>query len=250
MILPEPFPPDHNPLVRKLESILALTDEERQALLALPMQVAVIRKDQDIVREGDRPSRSFVILSGFTCTYKASGEGRRQIVAFGIPGDMPDIQSLHLKVLDISVATLSPCSVGFITHEALWDLCMRCPRIAAAFWRETLVEGAVFREWLLNVGRREAYARMAHVLCELLVRLRAVGLVEDHACTLPITQVEFADALGASTVHVNRVVQELRADGLIELKGERLSVLDWEKLKQAGDFDPTYLHLVQERAAA
>ncbi|PVE25301.1 Crp/Fnr family transcriptional regulator [Microvirga sp. KLBC 81] len=211
------------------------------------MQVAVLKEDQDIVREGDHPSRSFTILSGFTCTYKMTGDGQRQIVAFCIPGDVPDVQSLHLKVLDISVATLTPCSVGFITHEDLWDLCMRYPRIAAAFWRETLVEGAIFREWVLNVGRREAYPRMAHVLCELLVRLRAVGLVEDHACNLPITQGEFADALGVSTVHVNRVLQELRADGLIELKGDRLKVPDWEKLKQAGDFDPTYLHLVQER---
>jgi CRP-like cAMP-binding protein len=250
LALPQNSHADHHPLIRKLESIFSLTGEERQALLDLPMQVSVIKEDQDIVREGDRPTRSFTILSGLTCTYKMTGEGKRQIVAFGIPGDVPDAQSLHLKVLDISVATLTPCSVGFITHEALWQLCMRHPRLAAAFWRETLVEGAIFREWVLNVGRREAYARMAHILCELMVRLRAVGLVEGHACTLPITQTEFADALGISTVHVNRVLQDLRADGLIELKGERLNIPDWEKLKQAGDFDPLYLHLVQERPAA
>ncbi|KLK93207.1 Crp/Fnr family transcriptional regulator [Microvirga vignae] len=241
---------DHHPLVRKLESIFTLTDDERQAVLDLPMQVAVIEEDQDIVREGNRPSRSFAILNGFTCTYKMTGDGKRQIVAFCIPGDMPDVQSLHLKVLDISVATLTKCSVGFVTHEALWDLCMRHPRITAAFWRETLVEGAAFREWILNVGRREAYHRMAHILCELLVRLRAVALAEDHVCDLPITQVEFADALGISTVHVNRVLQELRADGLIETKGTRLIIPDWERLKQAGDFDETYLHLKQGGAAA
>ncbi|KLK89912.1 Crp/Fnr family transcriptional regulator [Microvirga vignae] len=250
MAAPQNSHPDYSPLIRKLESIFALTDDERQALLDLPMQVAVLAEDQDIVREGDRPSRSFTILSGFTCTYKMTGDGKRQIVAFCIPGDVPDVQSLHLKVLDISVATLTPCSVGFITHEDLWDLCMRYPRIAAAFWRETLVEGAIFREWVLNVGRREAYPRMAHVLCELLVRLRAVGLAQDHACNLPITQGEFADALGITTVHVNRVLQQMRADGLIELKGDRLKVPDWETLKQVGDFDPIYLHLVQERPAA
>jgi CRP-like cAMP-binding protein len=250
VIVPAPFPPDHNPLVRKLESIFPLNDDERQALLDLPLQVNVLKEGQDIVREGDRPSRCFVILSGFTRTYKATGDGKTQIVAFGVAGDIPDLQSLHLKTLDISVATLTPCSVGFIAHEDLWDLCMRYPRLTAAFWRETLVEGAIFREWLLNVGRREAYHRMAHMLCELLVRLRAVGLAEDHACNLPITQGEFADALGVSTVHVNRVLQELRAHGLIELKGERLHVPDWEGLKQAGDFDPIYLHLVQERPAA
>lgn len=202
------------------------------------------------MREGNHPSRSFTILSGFTSTYKVTGDGKRQIVAFGIAGDIPDLQSLHLKVLDISVATLTPCRVGFIAHEDLWRLCMGHPRIAAAFWRETLIDAAIFREWVVNVGRRDAYTRMAHIFCEMLVRLQAVGLAEDRACKLPITQAEFADALGTSTVHVNRVIQEMRADGLIELSGDRLNIPDWEKLKQAGDFDPTYLHLENAQAAA
>ena len=120
---------------------------------------------------------------------------------------------------------------------------MRHPRIAAAFWRECLVEGAAFREWVLNVGRREALPRMAHVLCEMLVRLKAVGLAEDHVCDLPITQGEFADALGITTVHVNRVIQQMRAEGLIETRGSRFIVPDWVRLKEVGDFDPIYLHL-------
>ena len=242
--------PEDNLLIRKLESIFTLTDKERKALQNLPMQIAVIKDDQDIVREGDSPSRSCLILSGFTCTYKVTAEGKRQIVSFNIPGDIPDLQSLHLEVLDNSLGTLTPCRVGFITHEALRDLCVRYPRITAAFWRETLVDASIFREWLLNVGRREAYNRMAHLLCELLVRLRAVGLADDHACNLPITQAEFGDAIGVTTVHVNRVLQELRADGLIQSKGTRLSVPDWHKLTKAGEFDPGYLHLVREDAAA
>jgi CRP-like cAMP-binding protein len=233
----------YSPLVRKLDSIFPLSGEEREAVLDLPMQIAALKEDQDIVREGDRSGRSFQILSGLTCTYKMTGDGKRQIVAFGIPGDMPDIQSLHLKVLDLSVATLTPCSVGFVPHDALWDLCLRHPRLCAAFWRESLVEAAAFREWVLNVGRREAYPRMAHILCELLVRLRAVGLAEDHVCDLPITQAELADALGITTVHVNRVLQQMRREGLIETKGSRVAVPDWEWLKAEGDFDPTYLHL-------
>ncbi|SCY66598.1 Crp/Fnr family transcriptional regulator [Microvirga guangxiensis] len=240
----------YNPMIRKLESIFKLTEDERQALENLPMQVAVIKDDQDIVREGDCPSRSCLILSGFTATYKITAGGKRQIVAFGIAGDIPDLQSLHLKVLDISLTTLTPCQVGFITHEALRDICTRYPRIAAAFWRETLVEGAIFREWVTNVGRREGYNRMAHMLCELLVRLRVVGLAEDHTCDLPITQSEFADALGVTTVHVNRVLQQLRADGLIKLKGDRLNIPDWDRLKEAGEFDPAYLHLENNQAAA
>jgi CRP-like cAMP-binding protein len=237
-------------MIRKLESIFTLTDDERQALENLPMQVVVIKENQDLVREGDSPSRSCLVLSGFTCTYKMTGNGKRQIVGFSIPGDVPDLQSLHLTVLDNSISTLSPCRIGFITHEVLRDICTRYPRIASAFWRETLIDAAIFREWVMNVGQRDAYSRMAHVLCELLVRLRAVGLVEDHSCNLPITQGEFADALGVTTVHVNRVLQEMRANGLIELSGDRLNIPDWETLKRAGDFDPTYLHLKRDQAAA
>jgi CRP-like cAMP-binding protein len=242
--------PEDNLLIRKLESIFTLTDKERKALQNLPMQVVVIKEGQDIVRAGDQPSRSCLLLSGFACVYKLTGNGKRQIVGFSIPGDIPDLQSLHLEVLDNSVSTLTTCRVGFITHEALRDICMRYPRITSAFWRETLIDAAVFREWVTNVGQREAYGRMAHVFCELMVRLKAVGLAEDHSCKLPITQAEFADAIGTSTVHVNRVLQEMRANGLIELSGDQLNIPDWETLKRAGDFDPTYLHLKKEQAAA
>jgi CRP-like cAMP-binding protein len=199
---------------------------------------------------GDRPSRCCLILSGFACTYKVTAQGKRQTVSFSIAGDIPDLQSLHLKVLDNSVATMSPCSVGFIAHEDLRELCTRYPRITAAFWRETLIDGAIFREWVMNVGRREGASRMAHVMCELMVRLKAVGMVKDHACDLPITQGEFADALGFTTVHVNRVLQQLRAEGLIVTEGTRLTIPDWEKLKLVGEFDSTYLHLVREDVAA
>ena len=129
-------------------------------------------------------------------------------------------------------------------------LCDDYPRIARALWRETLIDASIFREWTVNIGRREAYARISHLLCEILVRLKAVGLAEDQTCEIPITQSEFADATGLSNVHVNRVLQELRADGLIILKGSTLKVPNWENLKSAGDFDPTYLHLRNKQAAA
>jgi CRP-like cAMP-binding protein len=237
-------------LVRKLESIFALDENERAAVLNLPLQVTTLRADQDIVREGDRPSRSCALLEGFAATFKVTAEGKRQITAFHIPGDIPDLQSLHLEVLDSSLGTLTPCKVGFIQHEALHDLCDRHPRIARALWRETLIDASIFREWTVNIGRREAYARISHILCELMVRLRAVGLMQDHTCEIPITQGEFADAAGLSNVHVNRVLQELRGDGLIVFKGSTLSVPDWDTLAQAGEFDPTYLHLDGKRAPA
>jgi len=242
--------PGDNPLIRKLESVFTLTDDERQALETLPMQVTAIKDRQDIVREGDRPSRACLILSGFACVYKMTAQGKRQIVSFAIAGDIPDLQSLHLKVLDTSISTLSPCQVGFVTHDDLRKVCLRHPRLAAAFWREALIDAAIFREWVMNVGQREGVSRLAHVLCELLVRLRAVDLVEDHVCDLPITQVEFADALGFTPVHVNRVFQQLRAEGLIVTEGTRLTIPDWDRLKQVGEFDPTYLHLESDEAAA
>ena len=209
-----------------------------------------IKADQDIVREGDHPSRSCLILSGCACTYKMSKNGKRQIVSFNLPGDIPDLQSLHLEVLDNSLGTITPCSVGFIPHETLDKLCERHYRIAKAFWRENLIEGAIYREWMTSIGQRQAYARIAHLLCEMLVRLRAVGLVNGYSCNWPITQGEIGDALGITTVHVNRVFQAMRADGLIELKGERLNIPNWNRLKEAGDFDPTYLHLEQEETTA
>jgi CRP-like cAMP-binding protein len=133
-------------MIRRIESIFTLTDDERQALENLPMQVAAIKNNQDIVRMGDAPSRSCLLLSGFACTYKVTVQGKRQIVSFSIPGDLPDLQSLHLKVLDNSVSTISPCTVGFITHDDLHDLCTHYPRITAALWRGTLIEASIFRE--------------------------------------------------------------------------------------------------------
>jgi len=229
-------------LIRKLGSIFALSGEEETALKNLPIQVAELGARQDIVHAGERPSRCFFVQDGIACSYKITGTGDREILNFHVPGDMPDLQSLHLDVLDFSICTITPCVIGFIQHDALHALCERHPRITSAFWRETLIDAAVFREWIVN-ARREAYSAMAHLLCELVVRLRAVGLADASSCELRITQSEFSDALGISTVHTNRVLQELRAAGLIALKERTLSVLDWEGLTSAGDFDPTYLHL-------
>src|SRR5215216_2388653 len=215
------FHPAVFPLIRKLESIVSLDENERATLLNLPLQVVRLKADQDIVREGDRPTRSCALLEGFTAMFKVTAEGKRQITAFHIPGDIPDLQSLHLEVLDTSLGTLSRCKVGFIQHEALQELCDRHPRIANAMWRETLIDAAIFRDWTANIGRREAYGRIAHILCELIVRLQAVGLTQDHTCQIPITQNQFADAMGLSSVHINRVLRALRADGLIVLGATR-----------------------------
>ena len=134
-------------------------------------------------------------------------------MSFHIPGDIPDLQNLHLEIMDHSLATVVPTKVAFIPHEAVRTFLRAHPRIADVFWRETLIDAAVFREWVVNVGRRDAYARIAHVLCEIYVRFRAVGLVNGQAYQLPITQAELGDATGLSTVHVNRRCRSSGATG-------------------------------------
>jgi CRP-like cAMP-binding protein len=242
--------PQEHPLVSKLGSIAKLSHDDKAALRNLPLHVQTLRADQDIVRDGDRVSRSCLLLEGFACRNKFTGDGKRQIMSFHIPGEIPDLQSVHLTRMDHNLQTLTACQVGFIRHEELLAVCEKYPRLAAAFWRETLIDAAIFREWVVNVGRRDAIARMAHVFCEFFFRMRMLGLTTDHTCEFPISQVEFADALGLSTVHTNRTLQELRSQGLIALKGKTLTVKDWEGLKKVGDFDPAYLHERSEEADA
>jgi CRP-like cAMP-binding protein len=235
-------------LIRKLESIAPLAPEEKAALLRLPLRLKTVAARQDIVREGDTSSECCLIVEGFACRYNLTAEGKRQILSFHISGDILDLQTLHLSVMDHSLATLAPSSLAFIPHDDLRTLIRSHPRLSDLLWRDTLIDAAVFRQWMVGLGRRDAYGRIAHVLCELLVRLRAVELVEDHAFTLPVTQAELGDAFGLSTVHVNRVLQDLRRDDLITLHGGFLKVLDWERLQKAGEFDPTYLRLGKKEA--
>ncbi|UVF22394.1 Crp/Fnr family transcriptional regulator (plasmid) [Microvirga terrae] len=235
-------------LIRKLESIAHLTPEETAALQRLPLHLKTVAADQDIVSEGDTASECCLIVAGFACRYNITAAGKRQILSFHISGDIADLQSLHLTVMDHSLGALIPCKLAFIQHDDLRALMRAHPRLGDLFWRDTLIDAAVFRQWVVNVGRRPALTRMAHLLCELLVRLRAVELVEDHAFDLPVTQADLADAMGLSNVHVNRVSQELRKLGLIAFQGKTLRVLDWEGLKTTGEFDPTYLHLAKKDA--
>jgi CRP-like cAMP-binding protein len=240
---PTELNPEDNILIRKLRSISPLSDEEKRCLLTLPLVTRSVGPDQDIVREGDRPTDCCLVLEGFACRYKLTAEGRRQIFSFHLPGDIPDLQSLHLEVMDHSLATLTTSKLAFIPHDRVTDMMRRCPRVGDVLWRDTLIDAAVFREWMMGIGRRSACTRIAHVLCEVLVRMKAVGLANGSECDLPVTQTELGDALGLSTVHVNRSLQELRAAGLIALRGGLLTVLNWRGLREAGEFDAAYLHL-------
>jgi CRP-like cAMP-binding protein len=249
MTLPLRQQAEHVVVLRKLESIADLTHEDRQAILDLPVNIRLIESDTDIVRDGDSPSECCMILEGFTGRYKLLPDGKRQIMGFYIPGDIPDLQSLFLRTLDNNLGTFVRTRVAMIPHQILRNLFRSHPRLAEIFWRDSLIEGAIFREWMVGLGRRSGYQRMAHLLCELRMRLRAVGLAEENGYDLPLTQNEIGDALGLSTVHVNRILQELRSDGLIVLRGGALNILDWEGLKQAAEFDMTYLHFDSDHLA-
>ena len=236
-------------LLAKLDTISALTDAEKQALSRLPFKLREVPENADLVRQGDAPSEACLIVEGFVCRYKVLGEGQRQIMSFHIPGDIPDLQSLHLQVMDHGLSALTPTTVAMIPHEALNEITHAYPGVTAAFWRDTLIDAAVFREWLAGAGRRSAHQRIAHLICEVYVRLNSVGLAQDHGFELPVTQAELADSLGLSSVHVNRVLQDLRRDGLIGSRARFVVIGDWDKLKAAGDFDEAYLHLRKREPA-
>lgn len=230
-------------LIRRMETISLLDDHEKAALRALPVREAEYRADEDIICEGDRPLRTFFILEGMTCAHKMASETRRQIVSLHMPGDAPDLQSLHLGRLDMSISTLTASRIGFIQHATLRDLCRQFPRVGDALWRQTLADASIFREWITSIGQRPAASRIAHLFCELFVKAKAIGIVERSTIAMPLTQTELGEALGLSTVHVNRSLQDLRARGLLQLRDGALTVLDWHGLARTGQFTPDYLHL-------
>lgn len=230
-------------LIRKMESISEITEDEKQLLLQLPLTLKSFEAGTDIISEGDRTKNCCLVLEGLVCRYKTVANGNRQILSLHIPGDIPDLHSLHIEQMDHSLGTLTASRVGFIPHEAVRRLSRASYRIAEAFWREALVDAAVFREWMVGIGRRSAQSRLAHFLCEFATKLRAIGRSDGIRFELPMTQTEIGDALGLSTVHTNKSLRALRQTGLIELRERRLKILDWDGLCELGEFDPGYLHL-------
>lgn len=229
-------------LTRSLERFGVLSACEKRVVAATRFATRHVGSGQDLVREGDQPSQCQMLLEGFACSYKLLETGQRQIMAFYIPGDVCDLTHVLLGKMDHGIGTLTATKVAAIPHATILDWTKRHPGLGHSLWRATLADAAVSREWIVNVGRRTAYQRTAHLLCELVLRMRWAGLADGFACDLPITQVELADALGLTPVHVNRTLQWLRGDGLIEIGNGILKVRSWRELKQAGGFDPAYLH--------
>jgi CRP-like cAMP-binding protein len=237
-------------LTAKLDAMLHLTNAEVDAIHSMPMRLVALSADEVIHRMGDRPSSCVVVVEGIVSSSQPLEGDKRQIMGFSLPGDMPDLRTLHMGVIDCDVRAVSSCRVGFIDHEDLRTLCDAHPRITAALWRSTLLVASIYRQWIVNIGHRSAVNRLSHLFCELLTRLEAVGLVSNGSCHLPLTQLHLSQATGLSAVHVNRSLQELRKDGLIEFKNGRLLVPDREALARRANFRPEYLQQPRPRVAA
>jgi CRP-like cAMP-binding protein len=231
------------PFLKRLRVSTEIDDEDESAVRRLPITVKRMAGGEPIVSLGDRPSACCLVVDGFVLRSKIVGDGHRQVLSFHQPGDVPDLQSLFLHVLDHDVTTLGNCVLGFIPHGAILQLITNRPRVARALWRDTLTDAAIFREWICNIGQRDTTSRVAHLVLELYTRLKAIGRADGLSFDFPFTQVLLANAVGTSVVHMNRVIHELRGRGVLELERGRISILDEAKLRQIADFDVLYLHL-------
>lgn len=240
-------------LSAKLESQGRRLNPAEQAELDRAIeQVVDLAPGQDIVREHEFKRQANILLSGWASRYIDLHDGRRQILALHVAGDFVDLHSYQIQLMDHSVRALTPCRIAVVPHERLDQITEYFPHLTRQLWLHTLVDAAVMRQWMLGLGRRTALENAAHLLCELYYRLRAVGLTDGRAFELPLTQVELSEALGISPVHANRVLQELRAEGMLALRGRHAEILDLTRLEALAEFDAAYLHLapVQRQVAS
>lgn len=242
--------PTFEKMIRRLERRSPLDQAGREALLSLPYATRSLPPSGHIVRDGDRPDHVCLLLGGFAHRYKLTGEGGRQIISIHMASEFVDLQNGLLSFADHSVQTLTPVEAAFIPRRAIEELMLGHPAVSRALWIDTLIDASIFREWVVNVGRRDSRARVAHLLCEFSLRMEAAGLATNHHYELPMTQEQLADAVGLTSVHVNRVLKQLGEEGLISRDRRSIVIEDWKRMRQAGDFSERYLHHDAVRSAA
>jgi len=231
------------PLMRKIELVSKLGDDDRAALRSLPFRYGHAVAGQQLVLEGSQPTECCVLLSGYAFRYKATYDGKRQILSFHVAGDILDLQQMKLSVADHSVEAMTPADIAWVSLSDLNRLSQRFQSIADALWREALIDSSIFREWVLNVGQRDARSRLAHLFCEFAARREAAQVGDGDEFDLPMTQEHLADATGLTVVHINRMLRALSSDGVITHEGRTLKVNSWKRLREIGGFDPAYLHM-------
>jgi CRP-like cAMP-binding protein len=227
----------------RLEQLAELSTQDRQVLAGAVSHTVTLDPNKDLIRQDERPTQCYLVLEGILCRYKLPRTGKRLIIGFHISGDFCDLNGPIMGRMDHSVASLTPAKLAVIPRAALVRLIERRPQLGQALWKETIADAAIAREWVANVGSRPAYHRVAHLLCEMGCRLQAAGLARDGEFEWQITDAEVADAMGLSIVHVSRVFQQLREEGLLAKEGSTIRVLDWQQLEAAGEFSPNYLFL-------
>lgn len=230
-------------LLRALELRDNLSAAERAVIDGLTRTVRGVPARSDFVIEGARPGNSCLMLSGLSARYNIVGDGKRQISAIHIPGDFVDLHSLLIEPMDHSVTALTDCSIAMVPHETLRDLTRSEPHLMRMLWLLTVIDAAIFRQWLVARARAPAESQICRFLCEMHARLDIVGLTDGLEFDLPITQADLGDAMGLSLVHVNKSLQKLRKQGLIRWQGSRVTLLDRDRLVSLSQFDPTYLNL-------
>jgi CRP-like cAMP-binding protein len=230
------------PLIRRWSKHRDLSADDRNAIMDLPLTRKSFGKDGYIVREGERTTDCSVLLKGFAFRQKLLRNGSRQIISIHVPSEFVDLQNGLLGIADHNVQSVERSELAIIPRAALMELSDARPAVRVVMWIDTLIDSSIFREWVVNVGRRDSRARIAHLLCELALRLERYGGSRNGMVDFPLTQEQLADCTGLTAVHTNRTLQALRRDGLIQLTAKSLTVLDWDGLREAGDFDELYLH--------
>lgn len=234
--------PTFEKMVQRLERRSPLNPADRETLLGLPHQVKKLPVGAHVVRDAEVPEHCALLLSGFAYRYKLTGEGGRQIISLHCAAEFLDAQNSFLGVADHSVQMLTEGELALMPVGILQELALTRPAIARALWIDSLIDASIFREWVVNVGRRDSRSRVAHLLCEFSLRLEAAGLASNHRYELPMTQEQLADAVGLTSVHVNRVLKQLAAEELIRRDRRSIMIVDWDRMRQAGDFNERYLH--------
>lgn len=233
-------------LIDKLGRRDTLSTEELSALRQVLGRPREVRAGTDIVREGDHPDHSTLLAMGFTARYSTLADGGRQITELNISGDFIDLHSFVMKQMDHGVVALTDCVIVPAPHAALRRLTEHHPHLTRLLWLDTVIDAAIHRQWIASMGRRTALAHLAHLLCELYRRLEVVRQAADYVLEVPLSQAVLADVLGQSTVHVNRLISELRAMELLTWSQGRVEIMDWDRLAALAEFDPAYLRLHSE----
>ena len=231
------------PFLQKLETHSLLSGDERQIVLDLPFHPRHVETNQDIVQQGEKVTHSCFVLDGMVGTFGQNKRGERQITAVFLGGDMIDLNTVVVPEAIADIQALIPTTILLVPHSALRRAAGQNPGIAEAFWRECVVNSAILNAWVMNVGRRDARSRLAHLLCEIACRSGRTRIEDGFSFPFPITQNQLADMLGLTAVHVNRTLKGLREDRIVDVVHRTVRILNWSRLTQIGEFDPTYLRL-------